>query len=151
MNKLIGETSKKNLTWIREGECIRCTSHVLDNGGYPRIRMGGKPTRIARLILIRRMGDIPSDVVSRHTCDNTWCIRPDHIISGTQAENNTDRKERGRSKGQRGEDSHRAKLTSLQVLQIRESKERHSQIASRFGITTKYVSLLKHRGRWSHI
>lgn len=36
-------------------------------------------------------------VVIRHTCDNTRCIEPTHLIPGTRADNNRDRAERGRS------------------------------------------------------
>lgn len=150
MNKDIGKLNKKDLAWIRDGDCIRCTSHAL-NYGYPRIYFKGQTRKIARLILVRRLGYIPPTVVSRHTCDNRWCIRPDHIISGTIADNNRDQQERGNYHGQFGEDSHLSKLTSLQVLQIRESTGLQRQIAKQFGISRQQVSKIKNRQRWSHI
>lgn len=36
-------------------------------------------------------------LVVRHTCDNTRCINPEHLIIGTRGDNNRDRAERGRS------------------------------------------------------
>lgn len=35
--------------------------------------------------------------VVRHTCDNPRCINPQHLLIGTQADNNRDRAERKRS------------------------------------------------------
>ena len=40
--------------------------------------------------------DIEGQVV-RHTCDNTRCVNPEHLLIGTLADNNRDRAERGRS------------------------------------------------------
>jgi hypothetical protein len=151
MNKSIGKITKKNLAWIREGDCIRCTSHALDNRGYPRMRRGGNPIRIARWILIRRHGYIPTGMVSRHTCDNTWCIRPDHIIIGTQSDNIRDRVERCRSADQRGENGSNSKLTSLQVLEIREATGVAREIATKFGTSIGNVYQIRHGTRWKHI
>ena len=143
---------KLGLSWVREGECIRCTSHALDNG-YPKMWRNGKPRKIARLILIRSMGTIPSNIVSRHTCDNRWCIQPDHIISGTRGDNNRDRAERAgySSTTKKGENVSNSKLTSIQALQIRESIESQRQIAKKFGISQVTVYRIKKRLAWAHI
>lgn len=42
------------------------------------------------------LADIAGQVV-RHTCDNTRCVEPTHLLLGTRADNNRDRAERGRS------------------------------------------------------
>lgn len=141
MKKSTWERGKKVLAWIRDGECIRCTSHRIDSTGYPRMVRHGKLKSIARWILTRRHGDIPTGMLARHTCDNRWCIRPDHIIIGTKADNMNDRKERG-SLG---------KLTRDQVLQIREAIGSQREIAASFGISQGNVHLIKRRKRWGHI
>ena len=41
--------------------------------------------------------EIPAGMVVRHTCDNRPCVRPDHLLIGTRAENSRDMVERGRS------------------------------------------------------
>lgn len=130
---------RKPLNWIREGECIRCTSHYGNRDGYPIIR--GR--HISRWILMHRMGEIPKGIVARHTCDNAWCIRPDHIIHGTPADNMHDRKARGRYGDQRGEKNPYCKLTSTQVSQIREASGLQREIAERFGVTQSHVSLIR--------
>ncbi len=129
------------LAWCREGECIRCTSHALDSSGYPRMVRNGELKSIARWILTRRHGGIPIGMLARHTCDNRWCIRPDHIVIGTIADNVNDRKERGSF----------GKLTRDQVIQIRESKGLQTEIAERFGTTQQNVHLIKNLKRWGHV
>ena len=39
---------------------------------------------------------IPEGMVVRHTCDNTRCCNPNHLVIGTQQENVDDMYERGR-------------------------------------------------------
>lgn len=86
------------IEWVKEGECIRCTSHALDNGGYPKIKRPGLGIkRICRAILLRRHGPLPPEIVTRHTCDNRWCINPAHLLTGTRSDNNKDRTERGKT------------------------------------------------------
>lgn len=134
---------RRPIAWIREGQCFRCTSHTQGSNGYPKLKRNKKTRNIARMILIRRLGDIPTGVVSRHTCDNRWCIRPDHIISGSQSDNMKDRKERGGYGDQRGEKNPCHKLTYRQVSQIREATGFQREIAKRFGVTQSHVSLIK--------
>jgi hypothetical protein len=67
-----------------------CTSHKPNSSGYPRIMRNGSMKSIARLILERRHGPQPSSIQARHECDNKMCIRPDHIVPGTNADNGRD-------------------------------------------------------------
>jgi HNH endonuclease len=46
-------------------------------------------------------GDIPDDLVVRHCCDVRICVRPEHLLIGTYAQNTADMLERGRHWRQR--------------------------------------------------
>lgn len=71
--------------------------------GYGFIRVVGVGMRGAHRIAYELAnGPIPEGMVVRHTCDNPRCVRPDHLIVGTVADNVRDCAERGRRFHQRG-------------------------------------------------
>src|SRR5689334_262796 len=82
------------LRWVKDKDCIVALNH-LDEKNYPRLHIQNKFYRISRVLLFRRYGHQPSNIVSRHTCDNSKCINPDHIIPGTRADNARDMMSRG--------------------------------------------------------
>ena len=60
--------------------------------GYGNFGIGKKKIRAHRFL--RR--DIPGHLNACHHCDNTLCVRPDHIFPGTQKENIQDGISKGR-------------------------------------------------------
>ena len=152
----------KRLTigWIRKprpyldviGDCIICTSHKPSKRGYPRVNRNGKIVNIARLVLNRRYGEQPASIKARHTCDNTLCINPDHLICGTQAENVSDSVRRNRN--HKGERTGGSKLKERDVIEIKRLLSlgvRQKEIAKRFGVIRQNISLIKRGLRWKHL
>jgi hypothetical protein len=79
--------------------------------GAGRISIGGRREYAHRVMYRLINGVIPDGLLVRHTCDNHACIRPDHLILGTHAENMRDMVERGRStKGRVLTAEHRLKV-----------------------------------------
>lgn len=77
-------------------------------GFYLSGRMG--PAHRASWTLYR--GEIPDDLFVLHRCDNPYCVNPDHLFLGTQADNMKDCAAKGRLRFQRpGIKRHRQKLT----------------------------------------
>lgn len=95
------------------------------------------------------VGPIPKGKILRHTCDTPACVRPDHLLPGTQAENSQDMKDRDRQA--RGERHSQVKLTEAAVIEIRallaEGALQRS-IAERFGIAQATVSNIKSGKSW---
>ncbi len=142
-------TNLKPLSWMRSGDCIICTSHAPDTHGYPCMRRnGGKYRRIARWILLKRHGDLPPSIVTRHTCGNRKCISPNHIVKGSVADNNRDTVEHGRNCG---ETASGAKLTEADVILIRSLPFPIVTIAKMFCMKPSYISDIIHRRYWKHI
>lgn len=85
--------------------------------------------------------DIVGSVV-RHTCDNTRCILPEHLVLGTSADNNRDRAERGRSAKQVPS---RQTLTDQDVRDIRRLFVKGSRtrggaaLARRYAVDQSYI------------
>ena len=61
------------------------------------------------------------DKLVRHTCDNSKCVNPNHLILGTPKDNSNDMIERNRSL--KGELNPNSKLTNIQVKEILELYE----------------------------
>ena len=78
------------------GDCVICTSHCADSRGYPMIHRNGKPYRMKNYFWEQKYGKLPGGIYVLHKCDNTACVRLDHLFLGTQADNIWDGINKGR-------------------------------------------------------
>lgn len=85
--------------------------------GYGRLRFKGKRVPAHRIAYRLSNGQIPEGLGVLHHCDNPTCCRPDHLYAGSPKQNSTDMVSRGRSLI--GRKNHKAKLTELEVEEIR--------------------------------
>jgi hypothetical protein len=65
-------------------------------------------------------GPIPKGLVVRHRCNNPRCVRPSHLLLGTQHDNVHDAIRAGRMDYVRGARVGKAKLTNVQAIALRE-------------------------------
>lgn len=89
-------------------------------------------SRVAWMLL---NGHLPDRLPVLHNCDNSLCVRPDHLRPGTQADNVADMVERGRSG--RGAKNSQAVLTDQQVIELRRRRaagERACDLARAFNL-----------------
>lgn len=70
--------------------------------GYGVFRHDGKTFSRHRFAYQLEYGPIPSGMVVMHTCDNPGCFNPKHLKLGTQAENMSDMRSKGRANDPRG-------------------------------------------------
>lgn len=93
-----------------------CIDHGFKGGAkrYGRVKHQGKQQLVHRLVYCQANSiDIESikGLVVRHTCDNPRCINPNHLLLGTNEDNQRDKAERRLSGN--------LKLTVEQVAEIR--------------------------------
>jgi hypothetical protein len=114
------------------------------NGGYGKFSVDGRDVRAHRYAYELAYGPIPDGLVVRHRCDTPACVRPDHLLLGTQAENIADRQARGRHRVVRGEKNGAARLTDAEAAQLRvdylTGGDDQYEIARRYGVTQPTVS-----------
>lgn len=130
--------------------------------GYGAIGAGGKHGKILRAHRVSyeiANGPIPAGLCVLHRCDNPGCVNPDHLFLGTNQDNHKDMIEKGRNshRALHGENSHRSKLTLVQVEEIRTyvSREVHRrgaqrEMAIKFGVTDATISLIVKNQTWNN-
>jgi len=123
--------------------------------GYGRVRTSRTSTISAhRLAWILTNGEIPSDQIICHHCDNPPCCNPAHLFVGTHKDNVEDCIQKGRRARLIGSRHPMARLTESQVLSIRArhgAGESPRRIAVDFSVTPQMVWMISTRRSWSHV
>jgi IS30 family transposase len=88
-----------------------------------------------------------------HLCDNPPCVRPDHLVLGTNAANSYDARQKGRIQWARGETQGHARLTAADVTRI--AALRHTMtprdIAKELGVHPETIRAVQRGKSWKHI
>lgn len=102
-------------------------------GRYGAIKVGGKYGRDLKAHRVQAAwAGIPIEgVVIRHTCNNTGCVNPAHLLPGTQYDNVQDMMRAGRNVASSGLSNGNSKISRHDVEQVFESlSSGHSGIAT---------------------
>lgn len=134
------------------GDCWNWTAGLLK--GYGQVGRNSYNEIMAhRLSYVFENGPIPKGMCVLHRCDNPLCVNPGHLWLGTTAENNADCQKKGRHKFGRfpGSLHPKARLSESDVLAIRASTAKVSEIAANYGIKPAHASSIRQRYIWKHI
>lgn len=90
-----------------------------------------------------------------HTCDNPACVNPSHLFLGSQLDNMSDCKAKGRNVVHLGEQNGRSKLTIDAVKQIKLKTEwkrgEKAATARQLGVSHTVIKDIIQGNRWSHV
>lgn len=139
----------KNVSKGDKDECWLWTAARRSNR-YGAFRAGNKCDSAHRFSWELHFGEIPEGMVVCHKCDNPPCVNPNHLFLGTHAENQRDKKIKGRAA--RGEANNKAKLTENDVREIRTLISQglsSRQIASKFNVQHAAILTIKSGKNWS--
>ena len=142
---LVSITSDDKRCWVWNGSKVK--------KGYGRFRYKGRNWQAHILSWFLTKGVMPTKWIL-HSCDNPPCVNPNHLREGTPKENSEDMVSRGRSKPMRGESHRLAKLTELDVIDIRRrliAGEGQVCIAARYQVSQPAISYIKSGLTWKHV
>jgi hypothetical protein len=151
MKRIWAAINKTDTCWL--------SNKQLDVEGYSRIQHNFKVYKLHRLMLFWSDQSKTSELLNEklhacHTCRNKNCVNPAHLYWGTAKENVADSIRDGTRRDAKGENSGTAKLTAIQVLEIRErckNGEKQNQLAIEFGVHKATVNDIISRKNWQHI
>lgn len=123
----------------------------LNQGGYGNIWDNGR-TRSAHVVSFEiHNRPVRQGYSVCHSCDNKWCINPEHLFEGTTQDNIDDMISKGRD-GFKGVRNGMAILDEEQVEVIRnllaEDQLSQEAIGERFGVSRSTVAAIKSRRLW---
>lgn len=148
------ETDPATRFWnkVEKGEgCWNWTGRVLWNGYGTLWNNGGTDVYAHRLSWEMHNGPIPDGLYVLHRCDNRRCVRPDHLLLGTNADNFADM--RAKRRHAKGTMLPQAKLDDDKVREIRKLAGLTSQgaMARRFGVGQGQIAKVIARKAWRHV
>ena len=120
-----------------------------DPNGYGNVRLpGGKYGKAHRFAYQIAYGNIPDGLLILHICDNPCCVRPSHLVPGTQRENMLDWTTKHRNPA--------VKLTETQVIEIKNAikhwyKGLGIRLAQQYNVAPCTINDIKMGRTWSHI
>lgn len=99
----------------------------------------------------RFVGEVPDELRVCHSCDNTYCVNPDHLFVGTVRDNVYDRIKKGRSNYVHGEKIAAAKLREFEVADILRDRRPIAKIADSYGVHESTIEKVFKGVTWKHI
>lgn len=121
-------------------------------GQVNRPKVSSHPLAAHRYSWLLTRGPIPDGLIVRHTCDMPLCVRPEHLLLGTKAQNSRDMVERGRH---REAALRRAKVTPEKVIEMRARYAAggvtYRSLAAEYGLDFANVGHIIRRRTWTHI
>lgn len=140
--------------------CWLWASKSTNGTGYGVLNLNGKRGYAHRISWeIEHRKPIPRGGVVRHSCDNPGCVRPDHLVLGTQRDNVYDmlKRQRFRASGpsMSGEANPQAKLTTDDIIAIlacyKTKRFGYRRLARFFGVSPMAIKMIVEGKRWIHV
>lgn len=119
--------------------------------GYGRLRVNGKQVGAHRISLLLAEGPPPpGKPESAHACRNRLCVAPEHLRWASAQENADDRERDGTAL--RGERHGQAKLTAVQVAEIRRAytagEANQPELGRQYGVQQAAISKIVLGRKW---
>ena len=125
-----------------DSDCWEWTAALCDKG-YGRFGIKRKVVSAHRLSVILDGRD-PTGLFVCHHCDNTKCVRPDHLFLGTQQDNMRDMLSKKRNRTAPNRPMQR-RLIDVQIHEIRNSKMSQRELSRQYNVSQNTIFDIIHR------
>ena len=125
-----------------------------DKDGYGKFGKGRHRRLAHRAYYERYNGEIPSGKFVLHSCDNTSCVNPEHLMVGTHEDNMRDRNRKGRQGRSPGIKNGQAKLNEMAIKEIRGMLKNgisQREVSELYGVRQGNISRIHLRKTWKHV
>lgn len=141
-----------------DSACWPWTKSVVPTTGYGAFTIKtGESVSSHRLAFILKNGEPAPDRFICHRCDNRKCCNPNHLFSGTPADNVADmwskKRQQSYTNMPRGEKQHKARLTEDAIREIRGDAGNFTAtaIARRYGVDLSTICSVLNGKTWKHV
>lgn len=149
----INERLQEKMIINSENNCWEWNA-CLNNHGYGLVTIHGKVGHAHRRSYEAFIGKIPKGLFVLHHCDNRACINPDHLFLGTNKDNMSDMKNKGRARTCHGEDNKNSKLKSEEVKEIKKLLQNGKSLyslATQYNVSPATIWNIRVNKSWRHI
>jgi hypothetical protein len=142
-----------NAKWMEDVDGCHIWTKGADQDGYGHFQFEGRPLKAHRWLFGVMHGFLPEQVM--HHCDKPSCVRLSCLMPGTALENARDRDRKGRASDRRGARCPMAKLTVVQVEEIRAEAQcgvlTQRMLADVYGVAQSQVSAAINGKQWADV
>lgn len=110
--------------------------------GYGAFNLSGTPEQAHRVAYRLFSGEIPDGIDVCHSCDNRWCVNPEHLFLGTRSENMADCVRKGRAAG--GRRRHLKEQDLQEVRRLLMAGERVPKVSRITGVSEGVIRNIGH-------
>ena len=127
-----------------------------DRDGYGWQRGLGE-RKAHRVAYVKAYGPIPPGLCVCHKCDNPSCVNPEHLFLGTVAENNIDKKRKGRTsrtgnkQDNTGDKNPNVKLSRKDIEDIRSFPKSYGGnkiLSEKYGVSSTHIYRIRKGLSW---
>lgn len=147
IQRFLKHVHKTDYCWIWKG--------AKKGQNYGSFSLNGKDYRAHRISYKLFISEYDNDLNVLHKCDNTLCVRPDHLFLGTHQDNMNDKVIKNRQSKLSGELAPSHKLNEKEVIEIKilllnKYRGIFRDLAKKYNVSSNCIEDIYHGRTWTN-